>query len=111
MRLFALVSVLALVSSTAGAQLLPDERAWRESVAHYQAGQELLASERWQKAAEEFQRAIKLNRYFSDAYYGLGVAYMGMRRYTSAALAFQDFSSPPAQFTSSASASASNSTG
>jgi Flp pilus assembly protein TadD len=48
-----------------------------------------LSAEQWEKAADEFQHAIRLHRYFTDAHYALGAAYMGMRRYASAALAFQ----------------------
>lgn len=60
----------------------------REAFKHYRAGQEFLSAEQWEKAAEEFQRAIKIDRLFTDAHYGLGQAYMGWQRYASAVQAF-----------------------
>jgi tetratricopeptide (TPR) repeat protein len=86
------VCVYLLVASTAAAlaQVLPVESDRRRAIEHYWAGQQWLASERWERAATEFRAALKLHPLLTDAHYGLGQAYMGGQRYTSAALAFQE---------------------
>jgi Flp pilus assembly protein TadD len=90
MRILAVaISLLASLTGTAAAQIMPDEWQQRESFTHYYAGQTHLLTEHWEQATIEFQKAVTLHPYFTDAHYGLGVAYMGMKRYASAALAFQ----------------------
>ena len=92
MRTWLVVSCICaamLTPPSAFAQLLPDERDRREAIEHYLAGQEWLSAERWDRAEREFVAAIKLYPLMTDAHYGLGQAYMGLERYTSAALAFQ----------------------
>ncbi|MFN2447784.1 MAG: tetratricopeptide repeat protein [Vicinamibacterales bacterium] len=79
---------LAVVAPVGHAQSLADEQARREALAHYRAGQELLAAERWDKALIEFQQAVKLDPLLTDAHYGMGQAYMGLRRFASAAHAY-----------------------
>lgn len=66
-----------------------DELTRRDAYAHYVRGQEYLSSERFAQAAGEFQAATKLDHLFTDAYFGLGHAYMGLQRYASAAQAYQ----------------------
>ena len=66
-----------------------DDLKQREAYQHYVRGQEFLSSERFEKAVEEFQAATKLDAVFTDAYFGLGHAYMGLRRYASAAQAYE----------------------
>jgi len=56
---------------------------------HYRLGWESLRSEKWSDAAKEFQHAIDLNPKFTLAYYGLGKSQMGLRRYSSAIIAFE----------------------
>ena len=88
MRLALSVAItLALCASTAAQERI-SESDRREALAHYRAGQEALLAERWERAAEAFQRAIRLEPLFTDARYGLGTAYMGMQRYVSAIQAF-----------------------
>jgi tetratricopeptide (TPR) repeat protein len=70
-------------------QSLASEPARREAFQHYRTGQEFLSAEQWDKAAEEFTQATKNDPLFTDAYYGLGQAHMGARRFASAAQAFQ----------------------
>lgn len=65
----------------------PIER--RRSLQHYRAGVEFLTGEEWDKAAIEFRAALAIDTLFTDAYYGLGQAHMGQRRYVSAAQAFE----------------------
>ena len=66
-----------------------NETKQREAYQHYVRGQEFLSSERFEQAAEEFQAATKLDHVFTDAFFGLGQAYMGLRRYASAAQAYE----------------------
>ena len=81
--------LLILVTAAASAQPLPSEADFRRALDYYRSGQQLLSKERWERAAAEFQAAIKLNPLLTDAHYGLGHAFMGMQRYTSAAMAFE----------------------
>ena len=62
----------------------------REAYQHYQRGQEFLSAEQWDRAADAFQSATKRDPNFTDAYYGLGKAYMGLQRYASAVQAYED---------------------
>src|SRR5688500_7368034 len=77
-----------LVALLVTAQTPASDADRRQAFTHYRAGQELLAGEQWENAAEAFQQAIKYDRLFTDAHYGLGQAYMGLQRYASAAQAF-----------------------
>ena len=65
-----------------------NDLARRTAYHHYVRGQEYLQSELFDKAANEFQLAIQNDRLFTDAHFGLGQAYMGLRRYASAVQAF-----------------------
>ena len=65
-----------------------NDLARRTAYHHYVRGQEFLQSELYDKAASEFQQAIKYDRLFTDAHFGLGQSYMGLRRYASAIQAF-----------------------
>lgn len=80
--------VLALtVSAVAGGQFA-DEADRREAIAHYRTGQELLYRERWDEAAEAFEKAIALEPLLTLAHYGLGQARMGARAYPAAVRAY-----------------------
>jgi Tfp pilus assembly protein PilF len=86
-----LVSLLVLVTSSiapAHAQLAT-EAARREAFKRYRAGQEFMSAEQFEKAATEFEAAIRLDRLFTDAHFGLGQAYMGLQRFASAVRAFE----------------------
>jgi Flp pilus assembly protein TadD len=83
------VALLAAGAGAADAQSLPPASIARQALAHYFEGQALLSAERWERASREFTSAIKLHPLLTDAYYGLGQAHMGLRQFTSAALAFQ----------------------
>ena len=65
-----------------------NDQARRTAYQHYVRGQEFMQAEQFDKAINEFQIAIKNDRLFTDAHYGLGQAYMGVRRYASAIQAF-----------------------
>ncbi len=88
MRLSVVVVVLTLLGATSAWGQIADEEARREALKHYRAGQELLNAESWEKAANEFTRAIKLDNLLTLAHYGLGQANMGMKNYRAAIRAF-----------------------
>ena len=66
-----------------------NDLARRTAYHHYVRGQEFLQSEFFDKAVNEFQNAIRNDRLFTDAHYGLGQAHMGLRRYASAIQAYE----------------------
>jgi tetratricopeptide (TPR) repeat protein len=65
-----------------------DADARRQAFLAYREGQDALARERWAEAEAAFTRAIKLEPLLTVAHYGLGQAYMGLRRYPSAVRAY-----------------------
>jgi tetratricopeptide (TPR) repeat protein len=89
MKLGLSLAVVVVFATVVHAQLLPEDADRRSAIEHFWTGQDLLHTEQWEPASAEFRRAIALNPLLTDAYYGLGQAQMGLRRYTSAALAFQ----------------------
>lgn len=85
-----LLFVLVLAApAAAGGQVPAADHRRQEAAQHYRAGVEFLSGEAWEKAAIEFRAAVTLDALFTDAYYGLGQANMGLRRYVSAAQAFE----------------------
>ena len=84
------VAVLMVASASTAAQQLSDERTRREALVYYRAGQELMSAERFEQAAEQFQKAIDKDPLLTLAHYGLGQAYMALRRYASAVMAFRN---------------------
>jgi len=81
--------VLLTIHASSG-QVAPSDTNLREALAHYRAAQSWLDAENWERAATEFREAIRVYPLFTDAHYGLGQANMALRRYTTAALAFQE---------------------
>src|SRR6185369_17753062 len=67
----------------AGPQLAT-ERNRREALQVYRIGTELMAREEFEKAAEQFSRAIAKDPLLTRAHYSAGQAYMALRRYASA---------------------------
>lgn len=72
------------------AQQLADEQSRRQAHLHYRAGQEFMSAEKFDRAAEEFSKAIEYERLFTLAHYSLGKAHMGQQRYASAIKAYRD---------------------
>ena len=86
-----IVLVIAAVSVAAMAtQQIASEPDRRAALRFYSAGQELLSREQFAKAVEEFTKATHKDPLLTRAHYGLGQAYMGLRRYASAAKAYGD---------------------
>ena len=86
---------IALLALVLGVQVVvnppvpSNDLARRTAYHHYVRGQEFLQSEFFDKAVNEFHNAIRNDRLFTDAHYGLGQAYMALRRYASAIQAYE----------------------
>jgi tetratricopeptide (TPR) repeat protein len=83
-------ALVSLLTATAPAQQIADDQNRREAVRHYRAGQEFMAGEKFDRAAEEFSKAIRNDRLFTLAYYFLGQAYGNQQRYARAIKAYED---------------------
>ena len=84
-----LVLSVALLPATLTAQTgLTDDVGRRQALAHYQAGQELMQSERFERAVTEFRRATILDPFFMLAFYELGQTYMALKQPASALQAY-----------------------
>ena len=75
-------------SVTAGK--LADAASHHEAVAEFRAGQELLSAEKFDEAVARFNKAVERDPLLSIAHYGLGQAYMNLRRFASAAKGYRD---------------------
>ena len=80
-----LLTVVALMSGTAAAQMSIDRERARP---HVRTAWEFMRNEAWPDAAKSFQQAIETDREFEDAYYGLGLAQMRMKKYAEAIAAY-----------------------
>ena len=79
------VSAILLAGAGAYAQM----RAERERARpFFRTAQGLMRSEQYPEAAKSFQQAIDTDREFEDAYYGLGLANMRMRKYSEALVSY-----------------------
>ena len=78
-------------AGTAGAgPQLATERNRREALQVYRIGMELMSREQFEKAAEQFSRAIAKDPLLTRAHYGAGQAYMALRRYASAVKSYSE---------------------
>jgi tetratricopeptide (TPR) repeat protein len=80
-----LLTVVALISGTAAAQTSMERDRARPYV---RTAWEFMRNEAWPDAAKSFQQAIETDREFEDAYYGLGLAQMRMKKYAEAIAAY-----------------------
>lgn len=88
MRRLALCVLLVAVASAAAAQpITPIQQ--RAATQHYRAGLEFMSAERWDRAADEFQAAIAIDRQMAWAHYNLGQCRMAQRRYVEAGIAYE----------------------
>lgn len=68
-------------------RVMPDGVVRDRAMIHYRAGLENLRAEDWEKAAIAFQNAIDTDSSFEMAYYGLGRAHMGGKKFPDAVAA------------------------
>ena len=87
---FLVASALLHSIPVAGGQKFADEPSRREATRRFRAGQELMSAEKFERAAEEFTKAIESDALMSLAHYQLGQANMNLRRYASAIKAYKD---------------------
>ena len=85
-----IATVMVALTVSASAQQIATEQNRREALQFFRIGQEFLSAERFDKAAEQFLKAVQKDGLLTAAHYGLGQSYMGIRRYVSAAKAFGD---------------------
>lgn len=86
-RVVAIATALTLFSFPV-APAAQSQAGREKALLHYRVGLENLRAEAFTAAAAAFQEAIALDDQFDLAYFGLGRAYMGLRRYVEAANAF-----------------------
>ena len=87
------INAVAVVSLLLGSLLhaqLVDSRSRLEALQFFRNGQEFMAGEQFDRAAEEFLKAIAKDPLMIVAHYQLGQAYMGLQRYASAQRAYKD---------------------
>lgn len=77
-----------LVPASAATTAALDERAHKEALKHYRAGQTALQTERYEEAEQEFGAAIRLDPLMVAAHYGLGQTKMATKSYQDAVSAF-----------------------
>jgi len=88
-RLAVRVALVVLAAHTpVFAQHLADDQSRRQALEFYRTGQEHMAAERFDLAAQAFTSAIGKDELLSVAHYQLGQAYMNLRRYGSAIQAY-----------------------
>jgi tetratricopeptide (TPR) repeat protein len=84
-----IVVMAALTASSADAQKLVDEQSRLQAMELYRTGQDLMAKEQFEKAAESYRAAIDKDPLLSVAHYQLGQAHMQLKRFASAVMAYQ----------------------
>jgi tetratricopeptide (TPR) repeat protein len=89
-RMTLAVVFAAAMAATLAAQRLADAQSRREAIQFYRTGQEFFTAEKFERAAEEFTKAIHKDPLFTLAHYQAGQSYMNLKRYASAIKAFQD---------------------
>lgn len=87
--IFWAAALLLTVGPCLDAQRIADERSRREAVQFYRNGQDFMSAEKFERAAEEFAKAIEKDSLFTLAHYSLGQAFMNLQRYGSAIKAFE----------------------
>jgi tetratricopeptide (TPR) repeat protein len=92
MRMIRRTTVLAVtlvsLALPARAQQFASEQDRREAVRFYNIGLEMMAHEQFEKAAEQFSKAVHKDPLLTRAHYGAGQAYMALQRFASAAKAY-----------------------
>jgi tetratricopeptide (TPR) repeat protein len=81
---------VTLTAQAVRASKVVDEPTRQEALSHFRAGQELMAGEQFERAAEEFGKAIDLDALLSIAHYQRGQAFMNLHRYANATKSYKD---------------------
>jgi tetratricopeptide (TPR) repeat protein len=82
-------AILAAVLAVPLAFSTPEEASRRKALEHNRSAEQLMRTERFAQAAEEFTQAITLDPLLVSAHYGLGQAYMALKLYPKAVDAFK----------------------
>jgi Flp pilus assembly protein TadD len=88
-RFSLMVSLLVLASSSIMGQKIADEPSRQEALRLFRNGQQLMASEQFERAADSFSSAIAKDGLLTVAHYGLGQAYMNLERFADAVRAYK----------------------
>jgi Flp pilus assembly protein TadD len=84
-----IVVLLVLGGSSIIAQKIADEPSRQDALRLFREGQQLLASEQFERAADAFSSAIAKDGLLTVAHYGLGQAYMNLERFADAVRAYK----------------------
>ena len=89
---FAVAAVLlaAPQSPTIATAGLVDSSSHKDAMTLFRAGQELLSAEKFEEAVVALNKSVEKDRLLSIAHYGLGQAYLNLRRFASAAKSYRD---------------------
>lgn len=88
----AVAAVLAAApqSPTMASAGLVDSASHKDAMALFRTGQELLSAEKFEEALVPLTKSVEKDRLLSISHYGLGQAYMNLRRFASAAKSYRD---------------------
>jgi tetratricopeptide (TPR) repeat protein len=90
-RAFASATLLTLLAAApAVSAATPDKMTQQKAMQRYKAAQQLLLSDAFAQAVDEFRAALEIDPTMPLAYYGLGQAYMGLKSYGEAVVAFRN---------------------
>ncbi len=84
-----MIGLLILGSSSIVAQKIADEPSRQEALRLFRNGQQFMASEQFERAADAFSGAIAKDGLLTVAHYGLGQAYMNLERFSDAVAAYK----------------------
>ncbi|HEX8338133.1 MAG TPA: tetratricopeptide repeat protein, partial [Pyrinomonadaceae bacterium] len=85
-----LLLLAALFSLTPAHAAAPSPQKISEADKQAQRGAEYLSKKDWNRAAESFQKAVRADARHVEANYGLGLAYMNLKRHPEALAAFSN---------------------
>ena len=80
-----IAGIVALISGATAAQTSMERQ---RAMPHAKKAWDYMRTESWPEAASAFQQAIDTDREFEDAYHGLGLANMRMKKYAQAIQAY-----------------------
>jgi len=89
-RVLCVVALAFTIGVPSSAQQLASDQDRRAALEFYRRGAELMTAEQFEKAAEEFTKAIEKDPLMTLAHYQLGQSYMNLQRYASAIKSYQD---------------------